>query len=65
MSPESYNIKQRKGNVLIVRVFSKPFRGQEIPDTVFTFRPGDPQYELWNKRYIEQTTNKKMKNLSS
>ena len=50
----TYIIELRANNIFLVKIPSKPYRGQLLPDTVFTFRPGDPQYELWKKRYHEQ-----------
>jgi len=54
MASESYHIELRPGNVLLVRIPSPPFRGHPMPDAVFTFHVGDPQYDLWAKRYEEQ-----------
>ena len=54
MLKEPYFIELQKGNTLLVRVPSKPFQGVTLPDAVFTFRVGDPQYETWAIRYREQ-----------
>lgn len=57
MLNQNYFIELLKGNVLKVRIPSKPFQGVPIPDAVFTFRMGDPQYEIWIRRYSEQQKN--------
>ncbi len=52
--PESYAIERPNRAVLIVRMRSKPRGGVQLPDASFTFRYGDPQYDLWERRYWEQ-----------
>ncbi len=42
----------RDGSVL-VRVHSYDRSGRPLPDAVFTFRPGDPQYKYWSQRADE------------
>lgn len=54
MLKEPYFIELQKGNTLLVRMPSKPFQGKQLPDAVFTFRVGDPQYEIWADRYTQQ-----------
>jgi hypothetical protein len=29
-----------------------PWQGRQLPDAVFTFRPGDPQYEYWQQQLV-------------
>jgi hypothetical protein len=41
-------VVQRRGDgVLIVRVPSQERGGNRLPDAVFSFRLGDPQYSFW------------------
>lgn len=54
LDPSSYIIERPTHSVLIVRVLSKPYRGRNLPDATFTFRLGEPQYEIWEQRYYEQ-----------
>jgi hypothetical protein len=44
-------IEMTREEVLRIRIPSKPFRGIPLPDAVFTFRVGDPQYDDWRARY--------------
>jgi hypothetical protein len=47
----------RRGNdgVVFVRVRSaKTVSDRPLPDAVFTFRPGDPQYEFWSQRLEDE-----------
>ncbi|MDO5553033.1 MAG: hypothetical protein Q4G68_04675 [Planctomycetia bacterium] len=55
MEEEKYQIELLNGKILRVRIPSKPFNGHRLPDAVFTFREGDPQYEMWSQRYKEQS----------
>lgn len=48
-----YTIIHRGEGVLIVRAHSKNRRGRPLPDTSFTFRPGEPQYDSWLAIYNE------------
>jgi hypothetical protein len=44
------SIEQRKDGTLVVRVRSE---GERLPDAVFSFRCGDPQYAYWLNRLGE------------
>ena len=48
-----YTIINRGDGVLVVRVHSQTRQGRKLPDTSFTFKPGDPQYESWLRIYNE------------
>jgi hypothetical protein len=48
------SIERRADGVLLVRVASRRDRMQPLPDAVFTFRAGDPQYDYWQSRFIHQ-----------
>jgi hypothetical protein len=51
--PESCAIEARRNGVLLVRVPSRREPGI-LPDAVFTFRVGDPQYEFWASQFERQ-----------
>ena len=48
-----YTILHRGDGVLVVRVHSETRQGRKLPDSSFTFKPGDPQYETWQRIYNE------------
>lgn len=54
MESAQWSIEKRKNGSLIVRMHSRDAAGNALPDAVFTFRPNDPQYDLWTKRYSEK-----------
>ena len=47
MRDHSCDVERRGDGAILVRVHSRDKRGQPLPDAVFTFRCGDPQYEYW------------------
>jgi hypothetical protein len=47
----SWDAERRADGVLVVRVHSQDKQGRALPDAVFTFRLGDPQYECWAERF--------------
>lgn len=49
-SPENWSVERRSDGAVVVRVSSRQLQGPPIPDAVFAFRSGDPQYLLWNER---------------
>ena len=51
---EDIHIERRSDGTLIVRVHSVDDAGNALPDAVFTFRPKDPQYEIW-ERWFQQS----------
>jgi hypothetical protein len=51
-SPDVCTIESRANGVMLVRVRSR--RDHTLPEAVFTFRVGDPQYEYWKQRLMEQ-----------
>lgn len=48
-----YTIFHRGNGVLIVRVHSQTSQGRPLPDASFTFKPGEPQYDVWQRIYNE------------
>ena len=43
----SWDVERRSDGAVLVRVHSGPYQGQILPDAVFAFRSGDPQYTYW------------------
>lgn len=63
MELQSCDVERRSDGVVLVRVHSSARNGQRLPDAVFTFRQGDPQYEYWSK--ISKTAPMKADNSAS
>ncbi|MGD0383123.1 MAG: hypothetical protein ABSA77_06340 [Thermoguttaceae bacterium] len=51
LEPESWDVDRRQDGAVLVRVHSSDRNGQRLPDAVFTFRLGDPQYNYWEEKY--------------
>jgi hypothetical protein len=48
MNLDSYSVERRiTDGAVIVRVASRDRGPETLPDAVFTFRLGDPQYQYW------------------
>jgi hypothetical protein len=47
---EQLSIEQRGDGSIVVRVRSEGADGRPLPDAVFSFRCGDPQYAYWRGR---------------
>lgn len=56
MELNSWDIERRNDGAVLVRVHSADKSGNRLPDAVFTFRRGDPQYEYWERQLRERTT---------
>lgn len=54
MEPDSWDAERRNDGAVLVRVHSTDDSGNPLPDAVFTFRRGDPQYERWENRLRER-----------
>jgi hypothetical protein len=50
MKPDLWDVERRDDGAVLVRVHSCDRGGQPLPDAVFTFRRGDPQYEYWEQQ---------------
>ena len=48
---ERISIEKRSDQSLVVRVRSEGPEGRRLPDAVFSFRCGDPQYSYWLGRF--------------
>ncbi|MGA2060170.1 MAG: hypothetical protein ABSG67_06785 [Thermoguttaceae bacterium] len=51
MEPESWDVDRRQDGAVLVRVHSTDRNGRRLPDAVFAFRLGDPQYNYWEEKY--------------
>lgn len=50
LEPNSWDVEGRADGAVIVRVHSATRDGRPLPDAVFTFRTGDPQYAYWEEQ---------------
>lgn len=44
---DSWDVQRRNDGAVLVRVHSCDRQGRQLPDAVFAFRQGDPQYDYW------------------
>lgn len=44
----SWDLERRADGAVLVRVPSRVVDGRALPDAVFAFRAGDPQYIFWD-----------------
>jgi hypothetical protein len=49
---EFCDIQRRSDGTVLVRVRSSDRQGRPLPDAVFTFHRGDPQYDYWEQQYL-------------
>ncbi|HEX5443196.1 MAG TPA: hypothetical protein VFW87_05180 [Pirellulales bacterium] len=49
-----WRVERRLDGALLVRVTSRGTYGEGLPEAVFAFRSGDPQYGYWEARFHEQ-----------
>jgi hypothetical protein len=54
LDPNAWRVERRSDGALLVRVSSRLWRGNRLPDAVFSFRCGDPQYGYWEERLRQQ-----------
>jgi len=47
-------IERRPDGAVLVRVPSRCDHYPPLPDAIFTFRTGDPQFDYWHKRWARQ-----------
>ncbi len=50
----SWDVERASDNVVLVRVHSCSRQGRRLPDAVFTFRKGEPQYDYWQRQLLDQ-----------
>lgn len=54
LEPNSWDVERRTDGAVIVRVHSATRDGRPLPDAVFTFRHGDPQYAYWEQQLSQR-----------
>jgi hypothetical protein len=54
MEFDSLKVERNGDGAILVRVRSDLKNGRRLPDAVFSFRRGDPQYEFWARKFREQ-----------
>ena len=52
MAPDACDVERYGDGTVLVRVHSCDRNGRKLPDAVFTFRLGDPQYGYWAARAV-------------
>jgi hypothetical protein len=52
MAPGACDVERHGDGTILVRVHSSDRNGRKLPDAVFTFRLGDPQYTYWAARAV-------------
>jgi len=45
----AWEVERRNDGAVLVRVHSADRYGRPLPDAVFAFRVGDPQYDYWDR----------------
>ena len=54
MKHDNWDVQQRNDGTILVRVPSSGLPDRPLPDAVFTFRPGDPQYDYWHEEGLRR-----------
>jgi hypothetical protein len=49
-----YDLQRRQDGAVVVRIRSRERADGRLPDAVFSFRRGDPQYNYWDGKLREQ-----------
>ncbi len=47
----SWDVERRPDGAVLVRVRSRSVNGRALPDAVFAFRAGDPQFSFWEEQW--------------
>ncbi|MGA0041356.1 MAG: hypothetical protein ACO3NZ_16055 [Pirellulales bacterium] len=55
---DQLSLEQRSDGAVLVRVHSTGKGAERLPDAIFAFRCGDPQYAYWLQRLGRQTANR-------
>jgi hypothetical protein len=50
----SWDVERRDDATVLVRVHSDSRQGRRLPDAVFSFRCGDPQYDYWASQLLKR-----------
>ncbi len=51
---DSCDLELRNDGAVLVRVHSSNRQGRQLPDAVFAFRIGDPQYDYWERQLLDR-----------
>ncbi len=46
--PDAWTLERRSDGAVVVRIPSRRDVAAPLPDAVFTFREGDPQWDFWH-----------------
>ena len=52
---DSWDVQRRDDGAVLVKVHSNNQQGRQLPDAVFAFRLGDPQYDYWEQQLCDRT----------
>ena len=52
----SWDVEPAGNDAVLVRVHSRNRQGRRLPDAVFTFRKGEPQYDYWQRQLLARAT---------
>jgi hypothetical protein len=52
--PDSWTVERRPDGAVLVRVPPRSQTAPPLPDAVFTFRSGDPQFDFWAGQVAQQ-----------
>ena len=47
---QAWDVERRHDGAVLVRVHSRVIDGRALPDAVFAFRAGDPQFVFWEQQ---------------
>ena len=50
----NWDVERRDNETVLVRVHSSSRQGRQLPDAVFSFRYGDPQYDYWASQLLKR-----------
>ncbi len=51
---ENWQVERRGDGAVLVRVGLDRTYGTPLPDAVFSFRRGDPQYDYWHQQLADR-----------
>jgi len=54
---QNCELELRGDGAVLVRVRSQAINGTRLPDAVFAFRVGDPQYDFWAQQLRDRSAN--------
>jgi hypothetical protein len=52
----SWEVERRDDGAVVVRVRSRQVDGEPLPDAIFAFRAGEPQYHYWQQILLDRET---------